>query len=397
MTRIRRAIAILSLAPVLLAGACNRDAAPAADVWATVNDAQITRADTEKYYRTRLTGQTTAPSQDEALSLTMSVLDELINNEILIQRARQLGVEASDGAVEDRFTEIKSPYTEEEFQRQLSGAGMTVDDLRQNIRRQVSIDNLVNREIRSKITISDQDISNFYNENRTQFNVSETTYRIAQIVVNPRKEPQLRNRKNDDATTDIEARRKAAALLQQLRDGADFTALAMDYSEEPMSAASGGDIGFYPESQLTDPNLRRMLAGMTPGQTSEVIRLPSGYTILRLVAKEVPGQRELSNPQVQASIRDTLRSRKEQLMHAAYLLSARDQARIANYLARQVLESSGKLPEIKVLPPTAPVPGAAPTAAPPAPESPAPAAPPAPAPTAAPQPAPSQPAQSQQQ
>jgi peptidyl-prolyl cis-trans isomerase SurA len=213
---------------------------------------------------------------------------------------------------------------------------------------------------------------------------------MAQIVVNPRKEAQIRNRKNDDAATDIEARRKAAALLQQLRDGADFSTLAMDYSEEPMSAASGGDIGFYPESQLTDPNLRRMLAGMTPGQTSEVIKLPSGYTILRLVAKEVPGQRELSNPQVQQSIRDTLRSRKEQLMHAAYLLSARDQARIVNSLARQVLESSGKLPEIKVLPPTAPVPGAAPAPA-------APSAPAAPVPTAdTPQAAPSQPAQSQQ-
>jgi peptidyl-prolyl cis-trans isomerase SurA len=380
MFRFRRAVAILSLTPVVFAGACNRGAAPAPGVWATVNGQPITREETEKYYRTRLTGQTAAPSQDEALSLTLSVLDELINNEILVQRARQLGVEATDGAVEDKFTEVKSPYTEEEFQRQLDQGGMTMDDLRRNIRRQVSIDNLINREIRSKISITDQDISNFYNENRAQFNVSETTYHIAQIVVNPRKEPQVRNRKNDDATTDIEARRKAAAILQQLRDGADFAALAMDYSEEPMSAASGGDIGFYPESQLTDANLRRMLAGMTPGQTSDVIRLPTGYTILRLVAKEVPGQRELSNPQVQETIRSTLRSRKEQLMHAAFLLAARDQSTIANHLARQVLESAGKLPEIKVMPPAVPVPGAEPVAMPDVPAA---------APTSA--PAPSQP------
>ncbi|HEY4579587.1 MAG TPA: SurA N-terminal domain-containing protein [Candidatus Acidoferrales bacterium] len=366
MFRFRRAIAVLSLTPVFLAGACSRDAAPAAGVWATVNDQPISREETEKYYRARLTGQAGPPSQDEALSLTLSVLDELINNEMLIQRARQLGLEATDGEVEDKFTESKSPYTEDEFQRQLKDGGMTVDDLRRNIRRQVSIQKLLNREVLAKISITDQDVTGFYNQNRAQFNVTETQYRIAQIVVTPRKDPQVRNRKNDDAASDVEARRKSAALLQQLRDGADFGALAMDYSEDAVSAASGGDLGFIPESALTqtDATLRRMVAGMTPGQVSDTVRLADGYRILKLVAKEVPGQRELASPQVQQSIRDTLRSRKEQLMRAAYLLATRDQTRVVNYLARQVLESAGKLPEIKILPPAAVAPAAAPQAAP---------------------------------
>jgi peptidyl-prolyl cis-trans isomerase SurA len=361
MFRFRGTIAILSLTTVLLTVSCNRGAsAPAAGVWATVNDQPITREEAEKYYRNRLSGQAAPPSQDEALSLMLSVLDELINNQVLIQRARQLGVEATDGEVEDKFTESKSPYTEDEFQRQLKESGMAVDDLRQNIRLQVSVQKLMNREILSKIAPSDKDITDFYNQNRSQFNVTETTYRIAQIVVTPTKEAQVRNRKNDDATTDIEARRKAAALLQQLRDGADFSNLAMDYSEEPNSAASGGDLGFFPESQIADPGMRKMLASMTPGQTSDVVHLPNGYVILRLVAKELPGQRQLSDPQIQQTIHDTLTSRKEQLMRAAYLESARDQSRIVNFLAQQVLESAGKLPEIKIQPPAGPAPGVAP-------------------------------------
>jgi len=377
MYKFQRAIAILSLAPVFFAAACNRGAAPAPGVWATVNDQPVTREETEKYYRTRLTGQSGAPSQDEALSLTLSVLDELINNEILIQRARQMGLEATDGEVEDRFTESKSPFTEDEFQRQLDQGGITVDDLRRNIRRQLSIQKLLNREVLAKISITDQDVTDFYNQNRAQFNVSETQYRIAQIVVSPGRNPQVRNRKNDDATSDVEARRKSAALLQQLRDGADFGTLAMDYSEDAVSAASGGDLGFIPESALTqtDATLRRIVAGMTPGQISDVVRLADGYRILRLVAKEVPGQREISNPQVQQSIRDTLRNRKEQLMRAAYLLATRDQTRVVNHLARQVLESAGKLPEIKVLPPAAAGPAAAPAAAPDVPAGAPPAAP----------------------
>ena len=223
MFRLRRNVAaVLLLAPVLLSASCNKISAPAEGVWATVNDQPITRDDTEKYYRARLAGQTSPPSQDEALSLMLSVLDELVNNEILVQRARQAGVEATDGEVEDKFTEAKQPFTEEAFQRQLKDAGMTVDDLRRNIRQQVSVQKLMNREILSKIAPTDQDVTNFYNDNRGQFNVAEVTYHLAQIVVTPMKDAQLRNRKNDDATTDMEARRKAAALVQQLHEGADF-------------------------------------------------------------------------------------------------------------------------------------------------------------------------------
>ena len=225
---------------------------------------------------------------------------------------------------------------------------MTVDDLKQDIRRQISLDKVLNREVVSKISITDQDVANFYNENRSQFNVAETQYRIAQIVVTPRKDPQIRNRKNDDATTDIEARRKCAALAQQLHNGADFAAVAMDYSEDPVSAPSGGDLGFIPESSLnqSDPLLKKTVLGLKAGDVSDVIQLRDGYRILKLVAKETPGQRALSDPQVQQSIRDTLRSRKEQLLRAAYIASARDQAKVTNYLARQVIESAGKLPEI---------------------------------------------------
>jgi hypothetical protein len=95
------------------------------------------------------------------------------------------------------------------------------------------------------------------------------------------------------------------------------------------------------------------------------------------VAREAPGQRQLSDPQIQQTIRDTLRGRKEQLMRAAYLVSARDQSRVVNYLARQVLESTGKLPEIKIQPPAAAAPGIAPSPT----SAPAPAALAAPAPT----------------
>jgi peptidyl-prolyl cis-trans isomerase SurA len=338
---------LLPLAVLLvmsLAG-CNKQSQPAPDVWATVNGKEIKRDDVEKYYRTRVNPEGPPPSQEETLSLKLNVLDELINNEILTERAKKANLEASDGEVEDKFTELKSPYTEDEFQRQLKERGVTVDDLKRDLRRQLSIQKLLNREVVAKISITDQDVSDFYNANKAQFNVAEPQYRLAQIVVTPHKEPQIRNRKNDDATNEAEAERKVKMLMDRLNSGADFAQLAMDYSEDMNSAATGGDLGYVPESALnqSDPQLKRIVLEMKPGQVSQPIQLKDGVRILKLITRESPGLRGLADPQVQQTIRDTLRNRKEQLLRSAYLSIARDDARVTNYLAQEVMETSGKL------------------------------------------------------
>jgi peptidyl-prolyl cis-trans isomerase SurA len=344
----RGAVLAPVLAVLLLGGTgCRKDAPPAPDVWATVNGKEIHRDEVEKYYRTRVSPEGQEPSQEEALSLKLNVLDELINNEILLERAKKLNLEASDGEVEDKFTEMKSPFTEDEFQRQLKDRGVGVNDLKLDMRRQLSIQKLLNREVVAKISITDQDVTDFYNTNKAQFNVAEPQYRIAQIVVTPKKEPQVRNRKNDDAANEAEAKRKVQMLLDRLNAGADFAQLAMDYSEDASSSSTGGDLGYVPESALnqSDPALKKTVLGLKAGQVSPVIALKEGYRILKLVARESPGQRSITDPQVQQTARDTLRNRKEQLLRAAYLAIARDEARVTNYLAQQVIEATGKLPD----------------------------------------------------
>ena len=353
--RMIRTAAVLPLAAMLfgvLAG-CNKQTQHAADVWAVVNGKEIKRDEVEKYYRTRVNPEGPEPSQEEALSLKLNVLDELINNEILLERAKKLNLEASDGEVEDKFTEMKSPFTEEEFQKQLKQGGISVDDLKRNLRSQLSIQKLLNREVVAKITITDQDVNDFYHANKAQFNVAEATYHLAQIKVTPRKEQQIRNRKNDDSTNEAEAARKIKMLEDRLSSGADFAALAADYSEDMNTASTGGDLGFVPESGLNGPQvdsaLKKAVLALKPGQVSPPIQARDpdgvGYHILKLISREAPGLRGISEPQVQQTIRDTLRNRKEQLLKAAYLAVVRDEARTTNYLARQVVEAAGKLPD----------------------------------------------------
>jgi peptidyl-prolyl cis-trans isomerase SurA len=345
----KRAAVWLPLAAMAFAAAagCNKQVQHAPDVWAVVNGKEIKREEVDKYYRTQVNPEGQEPALEESLSKKLNVLDELIYNEILLEKAKKLNLEASDGEVEDKFTEMKSPYTEDEFQRRLSDQAMTVEDLKFQLRRQLSIQKLLNREVVAKITITDQDVTDFYNANKAQFNVAEPQYHIAQIVVTPRKEQQIRNRKNDDATNEAEAQRKVKMLTDRLNSGADFAQLAMDYSEDLNTAGTGGDLGYVPESALnqSDPALKKTVVGMKPGQVSPPIQLKEGYRILKLITRESPGLRGISDPQVQQTIRDTLRNRKEQLLRLAYLAIARDGARVSNYLAEQVIEAAGKLPD----------------------------------------------------
>src|SRR5213082_1370404 len=350
---VKRAAGWLPLAAMAIAltTGCNKQAQHAPEVWPAVNGKEIKREEVDKYYRTRVNPEGQEPSQEEALSLKLNVLDELIYNEILLERAKKLGLEASDGEVEDKFTERKSPYTEDEFQRQLREQGITVDDWKQDMRRQLSIQKLLNREVVAKISITDQDVTDFYNANKAQFNVAEPQYHIAQILVTPRKEQQIRNRKNDDATNEAEAQRKVKMLMDRLNSGADFAQLAMDYSEDVNTAGTGGDLGYVPESSLnqSDPALKKIVVGSKAGQVSQPIQVQTKdgprILILKLITRESPGLRGIAEPQVQQTIRDTLRNRKEQLLRLAYLAVARDGARVTNYLAEQVIEAAGKLPD----------------------------------------------------
>src|SRR5260370_39809289 len=143
------------------AAGCNKETRHAPDVWAVVNGKEIKRDEVDKYYRTRVNPEGQEPSQEESLSQKLNVLDELINNEILLEKAKKLNLEASDGEVEDKFTELKNPYSEDEFQRQLKARGMSVDDLKRDLRRQLSIQKLLNREVAAKGTLTEQERADF--------------------------------------------------------------------------------------------------------------------------------------------------------------------------------------------------------------------------------------------
>jgi peptidyl-prolyl cis-trans isomerase SurA len=320
------------------------------DVAATVDGRKIYRADLEKQYENQTAGSQQQPVGEQATSLRLSILHQLVDYEILMRRAEKLGLLATDDEVERKLNEIKSPYTKEEFEAHMKERKLTLDDFKRDLRRQLTVEKVLNKEVTSKINVTDQDITSYYNAHKSEFNLVEPQYHLAQIFVTTAPNPQVHNLKNDKAQNETDARKKIQMIMNRLDSGDEFSTLAMDYSEDPEASGNGGDLGFAPESSLknTDPTTRDAVIKLKPGQYSPVITVINpmtkqllGFRIVKLIAKEPAGQRELSDPRVLESIRSQLRDRREQLLKAAYYEVRRDEAKVENYYAEKVLEGTG--------------------------------------------------------
>jgi peptidyl-prolyl cis-trans isomerase SurA len=332
----------LACSPLLLA-ACKSK--PPINVAAMVNNRAITFEELDKNYQSRFEPAAERSSEDQIMIQKLEILRGLIDSEIMLQRAEKLGLMAVDADVETKLNELKAPYTQEEFQKQLQSKKLTLEDLKAQLRRDLSIQKLFNKEITSHISISDADVANFYNENKASFNLVEPQVHMAQILVTPTPDPNVRNLKNDKAKNDDEAKKKILMIEQRLKQGEDFGMLAQSYSEDPNTAANGGDLGFVQQSALDkvqQPELRKMVMSLLPGQYSPVIHTQVGYSILKVFSKEPSGQRELTDPRVQQSIREQLLNRKDQLLKAAYYDVARNETKVTNYLSRSIVDQANK-------------------------------------------------------
>ncbi len=336
MTRFSSAV-LLAVAVSLVVSSCKRSAP--ANVAAIVNGRPIAYADLEKQYKMQFPSASEGQSEDQVLIQKMEVLRSMIDNEIMLQRAEKLSLMATEADVETKLAELKAPYTQEEFQQQLDARGMTLDDLKTQLRQDLSVRKLFNKEITSHISITDKGVTDFYNANKASFNLAEPQVHLAQILVTPHPDPDVKNLKGDTAQNDDQAKKKILMIEARLRQGEDFSMLAQNYSEDPNSTPNGGDLGFIPASSLerANPELRKMVMELSPGQFSRVIHSQEGYRILKVISKEPAGQRELNDPRVQQSIRETLLNRKDQLRRAAYYEVARNEASVTNYLAKSIL------------------------------------------------------------
>jgi peptidyl-prolyl cis-trans isomerase SurA len=320
---------------------CNH--APPANVAAEVNGHAITYAELDRFFQQNQQS-TDQPNDDQLASAKLELLNGMITSEIMRQRAERLGLTAVDADVEAEFNQMKSPYTKEQFEQRLTERKMTANDLKTQLRQDLTIKKLINKEITSHVTITDADVAAAFNANKAAFNHPEAQIRIAQILVTPAPDPNVRNLKNSKAQNEKQAREKIDDIAARLARGEEFGMLAQNYSEDPNSSANGGDMGPIPESNLdkVSPDLKKLVLSLPPGVPSRPIATQYGFQILKVISREPAGQRELNDPRVQQEIRDTLINRKNQLLQSAFYEVARNEAKVQNYLARGIVQNAGQ-------------------------------------------------------
>ena len=327
---------------------------PAADVVATVNGHPILRADLDKAYTDNL-GDAVNQGQDQtpesADSARLMLLSQLISNETIQQRAAKMNLTATPEEVDAKLTEMKQPFTEEEFGRRLTANHTSVDQVKRDLRNSLTVNKLLNKEINQKITISDADINNYFTAHKAEYNNIEPQYHIAQILVTDTPDPHPCNLQNSKAANDADARKKISQIKNSVDSGMDFGTVAMNLSENCTTAPNGGDMGSISESKLkaSAGPLFNLLAGLKPGQVTDILPFPDpadptgkrigGYAIFQLISHDPAGQQTLAEPQVQQHIRQLIREGRSQLLKSAYFEMLRDQAKVENFFAEQVFKN----------------------------------------------------------
>ena len=335
--------ALLSACALVLLVACTDTSNVPSDVVARVNGIDLAEDALESLVTARLAGVEPSPSSEELQDLRLQLLTEMIGDEILMQLASADELTATDAEVDVEYNNFKNQYSEERFQEILTEQQMTTEDLREQLRKSLTADKLLNKEITSKISVSDADIETFFETNKEAFDLPRS-YHFAHILITPVEDQGLNNLEGDDATTGPEAIEKAERLLRDIQGGQDFASVARQYSEDPSSAAAGGDLNFQSIEAINgvDPAIAEAILQMRVGETyPRVVQTRFGLHLLKLLETEEGGQKDLSDPRVEAQIRQILFNQQDQTLRTAYYETIRNAARIENFLAQRILEGAG--------------------------------------------------------
>jgi parvulin-like peptidyl-prolyl isomerase len=311
---------------------------------ATVNGKAIKLQEVERVIKQQGQGQEGRLSPLELAQTRLQVLESLIQQEVMYQKAEKEGTVPTDEQVTAELNKRKtaSGMSQEEFDRKMKEANETEASLRETIKKGLAIQNLTER-ITGKIEPpKDSEIEAFYAGNKEAF-VKKKGVKIAAIVVDPTNSGQ-----GDKTTNEQEAVLKGNEIIKQLQQPAsDFAAVARENSED-QSRLQGGDLGYVSEEELRQgfsPQLAATL--MDPkfpiGQITGA-QAQGKYFIIKLQERSDKDEDlTLESPGVRQQVTDSLINARKQLLAASYQATAMNEAKIENFLAKKVVENPNEL------------------------------------------------------
>jgi peptidyl-prolyl cis-trans isomerase C len=246
------------------------------DVIAKVNGESVTRTELEDYVR-NLEGQAGSPiPADQRDRIYRGVIDQLVGYKLLVQEAKARKVVVADADVDARIAEVKKQFPSEDlFMQTLIDRKMTVDQIKADARRDMSIARLIEAEIAPRVAVKPGQVEEFYKSNPDKFLQPERV-RASHILI--------ATAENADAASKAQAKAKAQQILKDVKAGKDFATLARQHSQDG-SAVNGGDLGFFPQGQMVGP-FNDAAFSLKPGATSDLVETQFGYHIIRVAEKQ---------------------------------------------------------------------------------------------------------------
>ena len=294
------------------------------NVLAIVNETQITRQDLNSevlLLAAEMRHRHTALSARRLTILKRQLMENLIDRELLFQQAQQKKIQIRnrwvDRAVIDLKTDLKATSG---YKAYLEDARISEKTFRARIKKGLIVRRLLRRDVIRQIKVSEAEMQAFYRNHPEYFQRHEQV-RVRQIMV------AFDN--NARSTNRGEALLKIQTIQNKLKQGGNFAALALDYSEDN-SRTRGGDLGYLQRDQMVAAFADAAFS-LQPGQVSDIVETQLGYHLIQMVDRIPSSQMAYRN--ARTKIERTLRRNKEKKATDAYLARLKRQASI-NRLAR---------------------------------------------------------------
>jgi len=250
---------------------------------------------------------------DQEKSAAKTLIDDEIGRILLVLKAKAVGIKVSEKMLLEKLRKIKAKFKSDSiFEHRLSDRGMTVDQYKQELEIDMYMDQLIKKEIEPKIKITEKDSQAYYDKNKSNFETQEKVR--ASIML-------LRFNPKEGKAGEQAVLKKFESILIQVKNGADFGALAQQHSQDSL-ASKGGDLGFFTQKQML-PAFSSRAFKMKVGEVSEIFRTGHGFHVIKVTDRK-PGslssfatekekiQKFLANKKISQATRDYIENlRKE--------------------------------------------------------------------------------------
>jgi peptidyl-prolyl cis-trans isomerase SurA len=266
---------VASVPPPVRAEVVNR-------IVATIDGEPVTLIELERYAEVAKK----RPGGEQAVVDQRAILDELVLDKIINKQVEVLGLKANDQQVDNYIESIRTRnnLSEEQLRDALRQQNLSWDQYRVQVRADIERANLINREIRTKVNVSPEEVGRYYKAHLDEYGTSPKVHaRLISLLVP----------KNASDAEKAEIRARAEEVHKLAVDGGNFAKLAKEYSQGP-AAEEGGDIGEIEPAEM-QPEFAKAVAGLKPGEVSPLITTAEGFHILEIEQQSGETHRPLAD------------------------------------------------------------------------------------------------------